>query len=351
VDSDGTQVYSTPPNYYKGEDISGSTPGSSSYNLTSTATGINNNYPELRLSAPPVLPPKPDESSINSNYSTVSSQAQSTNTMRYPNSYQSASGPASNQYTQYSTTPTHHQPQTVHLPYPPAAVHKQPLIPSSKITPYTPPPPPLLQPISITPSAPYNPPAPRSSSPSGQRYFYTSPTGPAPPLPPKPGTGGAVIRGPEYFSFSQLGSVSIGIAGLRNLGNTCFMNSTLQCLSGTVPLARYFLDGSFRRSINRNNPLGTKGVLAEQFAALVKSLWSEQETVVTPTRFKDVIGHIEPRFAGNDQQDSQEFLQLLLDKLHEDMNAGRANMNNNSNNSNNSNRNDDTDDENIPEDV
>jgi|SRR5579862_1583712 len=41
--------------------------------------------------------------------------------------------------------------------------------------------------------------------------------------------------------ISQVGPVSAGMTGLKNLGNTCYMNSILQCMSATVPLARYFL--------------------------------------------------------------------------------------------------------------
>ncbi|KAG9284877.1 hypothetical protein G9A89_003800 [Geosiphon pyriformis] len=125
---------------------------------------------------------------------------------------------------------------------------------------------------------------------------------------------------PSESSFSQLGS-GIGTTGLKNLGNTCFMNSVIQCLSGTIPFSRYFLNGSYRRHINTVNPLGTKGLLSNSFAKLLHYMWSEQYTFVSPVSFKEAIGRFAPQFSGSDQQDSQEFLAFLLDGLHEDLNV------------------------------
>lgn len=64
-----------------------------------------------------------------------------------------------------------------------------------------------------------------------------------------------------------------GLTGLQNLGNTCFMNSGLQCVSHTTPLTDYFLSDSYVPDLNYNNPLATKGaVLAQAYAELIKEL-------------------------------------------------------------------------------
>ncbi|KAK5665787.1 ubiquitin-specific protease doa4 [Batrachochytrium dendrobatidis] len=119
-------------------------------------------------------------------------------------------------------------------------------------------------------------------------------------------------------------STELGMAGLRNLGNTCFMNSIIQCLSGTTLLTRFFLTGTYRKFINRANPLGSKGTVVESYSALIQTIYRAQETVVVPSEFKSVISEVLPSFSGNDQHDSQEFLSALLDALHEDLNISRT---------------------------
>lgn len=52
-------------------------------------------------------------------------------------------------------------------------------------------------------------------------------------------------------SGGSVGRAEKGLCGLSNLGNTCFMNSALQCLSNTTALTKYFLDGCHTKEINR----------------------------------------------------------------------------------------------------
>ncbi|XP_047977440.1 ubiquitin carboxyl-terminal hydrolase 8-like isoform X1 [Salvia hispanica] len=112
---------------------------------------------------------------------------------------------------------------------------------------------------------------------------------------------------------------TLGLTGLQNLGNTCFMNSALQCLAHTPKLVDYFL-GDYEREINPDNPLGMKGEIASSFGDLMKKLWAPGATPLAPRTFKLKLAHFAPQFSGFNQHDSQELLAFLLDGLHEDLN-------------------------------
>jgi ubiquitin carboxyl-terminal hydrolase 8 len=114
--------------------------------------------------------------------------------------------------------------------------------------------------------------------------------------------------------------MQINTTGLKNLGNTCYMNATMQCLSATVPFARFFTDGRWKNAVNMLNPLGTKGSLAGAFAQILYEMSHSELPHLNPSGFRKSICHHAPQFSGSDQHDSQEFLTFLLDGLHEDLN-------------------------------
>lgn len=102
----------------------------------------------------------------------------------------------------------------------------------------------------------------------------------------------------------------IGVCGLRNLGNTCFMSAGLQALLSTESLVTFFL--------NFDND-GSEDTLMGQFADLAKQFWHGQYNIINPHQFKYVLGKRYAQFRDCSQHDCQEFLALLLDSLNDEL--------------------------------
>ncbi|XP_045620640.1 ubiquitin carboxyl-terminal hydrolase 2 isoform X2 [Procambarus clarkii] len=117
-----------------------------------------------------------------------------------------------------------------------------------------------------------------------------------------------------------------GLLGLRNIGNTCFMNSVTQCLSNTRCLLEYLVRDGYSSDINTT--ISTmKGDLIRAFANLLSDMWNEggdNSRALNTGPFKSQIQRFAPVFSGYQQHDAQEFLRKLLEGLHEDVNRVTA---------------------------
>ncbi|ETO06801.1 ubiquitin specific peptidase 15 [Reticulomyxa filosa] len=119
-------------------------------------------------------------------------------------------------------------------------------------------------------------------------------------------------------------NLSFGIIGLRNMGNTCYLNAALQCLSHTTPLTEYFLSKVFINELNKfkkfdDDPDYWRVPLA--VGALFNQMWSSQSfSTHMPRNVKTAVTLVNPLFEGHEQHDSQEALQALLTGIHEGLN-------------------------------
>uniref|UniRef100_A0AAZ3R9N7 Ubiquitin carboxyl-terminal hydrolase n=1 Tax=Oncorhynchus tshawytscha TaxID=74940 RepID=A0AAZ3R9N7_ONCTS len=110
-----------------------------------------------------------------------------------------------------------------------------------------------------------------------------------------------------------------GLTGMKNIGNSCYMNAALQALSNCPPLTQFFLDCS---GLVRTDK---KPALCKSYQKLISELWHKKRpSYVVPTSLSQGIKLVNPMFRGYAQQDTQEFLRCLMDQLHEELKEPQA---------------------------
>ena len=135
-----------------------------------------------------------------------------------------------------------------------------------------------------------------------------------------------------------------GTMGISNIGNNSFMNCCFQVLSNFFPLTKYFLTDKYKNNINYDNPNSSNGNVTIAFAELIKMIWTqklklsnynnkecyyfdqnqinEKEKVSILIKLKNEIGNHNCFYLDNNfNQNAIEFLNYLIDTIHEDLNS------------------------------
>ena len=111
-----------------------------------------------------------------------------------------------------------------------------------------------------------------------------------------------------------------GLCGSINLGNTCFMNSSIACLSNCLELTTFFLSKDYLNYINKNNQNGLKGKLTDAWYRLLKDYWKTDKNYGNPSDLISLIAKKNKKYENLEQQDANEFITLFLELLNEDLN-------------------------------
>ena len=125
-----------------------------------------------------------------------------------------------------------------------------------------------------------------------------------------------------HNNINDLNIGSLRSIGLNNIGATCYMNATLQCLANVKNLTTYLLKNSTKIS---TNPYKYK--LTNAYTEVLINIWNTNYKSYSPNNFKRVISEMNSLFDGIKANDSKDLIIFLLETLHKELNTVKVSNN------------------------
>jgi ubiquitin carboxyl-terminal hydrolase 2/21 len=115
---------------------------------------------------------------------------------------------------------------------------------------------------------------------------------------------------------NSLDSVN-GLSGLFNMGNTCYFNTIIQCLSNTKLLCAYLTTDEHMKVYEKKHISDYDNFISYRLGNLLKHMWSKNGVCI-PRELSDVVGDVKKIFRRGAQNDAEEVLNCMLDNIHEE---------------------------------